>query len=599
MTDWAGRAENALSWSGQELNAPEAAALRVEQLRSLSKGQPTNMVLALSVVALLTITYWDVVGPQRVLIWSAAAVGASAWFLWNWWRRRDRALPKTIGQNLAKNATTKGFLYGLVWGSAGVLLFAPEYPVYQLLLLTILCGAAAAGAIMLAAVPMASIAYTVPVLLPFAVTSLLQQGTLDFALTAGAVVFGLTVTAAILRIQRGFLENARVRAANESLLEDLDATRADLMDVMTRAHEALAIFDANDRLVICNEAYQKFPHGRSINVMPGMPYEMLLREPVPPTFINGEEIAPEDYTDIRLQQRRTGKVLEQKRGDRWYMASDYPSRGGGTVSTYLDITDIKEREEALIQAKINAEYSSRAKSRFLALMSHELRTPLNAIIGFAEILETESFGAHSNPQYKEYAGSIHEAGAHLLNIINDILDLSKIEAGKMELQYEEIDVPSLIDDAVRYVRHSADRAGLNVVLDIPEDLPSLTADLRNVRQILLNLLSNAIKFSDSGGKVVVMAEAGNDGLYLQIKDQGVGIAAADLEKVLEPFGQAHSQITSHQRGTGLGLPLVRSMMRLHGGELHLESELGAGTTATLHFPPDRIAGEQIDTSRAP
>ena len=251
----------------------------------------------------------------------------------------------------------------------------------------------------------------------------------------------------------------------------------------------------------------------------------------------------------------------------------------------------KRVESQLVEAKNSAESASRAKSEFLANMSHELRTPLNAIIGFSEILKQEPLGPLGHASYREYVRDVHESGVHLLKIINDILDLSKIEVGKLSLNEMPIDLRDAVESCMRIVRERAATAGLDLTADLSAQLPILNADERMVKQVLLNLLSNAIKFTAAGGSVRVSAGINADcGMFIRIADSGIGIAPADIEMALQPFVQIDSTLQRKYQGTGLGLPLARSMVEMHGGRFIIESTVGAGTTITVHFPPERSLG---------
>lgn len=252
-----------------------------------------------------------------------------------------------------------------------------------------------------------------------------------------------------------------------------------------------------------------------------------------------------------------------------------------------DITERKHTEERLQRASEAAEAANRAKSRFLATMSHELRTPLNAVIGFSEVLAEEVYGPIENDRYKEYVHDILLSGRQLLDLINDILDLSKVEAGKMQIEEEVVELAPLAETAVRSLAEQARRRDIAIECDIPSTTVIL-ADRRVCRQILLNLLSNAVKFSRPGGKVVVDAEQGADGvLCLKVSDQGIGLCEDELPKVTEAFYKAGNQCLSEQAGSGLGLSLVKLFAELHGGALDIESALDVGTTVMVCFPPER------------
>ena len=247
----------------------------------------------------------------------------------------------------------------------------------------------------------------------------------------------------------------------------------------------------------------------------------------------------------------------------------------------------KEEAEA---ARGLAEAASQAKSEFLATMSHELRTPLNAVIGFSQIMMTETLGPIGSPQYRDYSKDIHDSGVHLLEIINDILDLSKAEAGKLELDEDWVDVGDAVSAACRLIGPRAERAQLSVVERIPANLPPLWADERKLKQILLNLVSNSVKFTPAGGRVEVSASIEPaDGLSILVQDTGIGIPSSDLERVLEPFVQVENSLTRSYQGSGLGLPLAAKMTELHGGKLSIASQLGRGTLVRLAFPAERIA----------
>jgi PAS domain S-box-containing protein len=255
------------------------------------------------------------------------------------------------------------------------------------------------------------------------------------------------------------------------------------------------------------------------------------------------------------------------------------------VGILQDVTNRIRTEENLREAKNLAELANRAKSEFLAAMSHDLRTPLNAIIGFSEVMQLELFGPLGATQYASYAKDIHESGRHLLEIINDILDLSKIEAGRMELTPEPVDVGEIVDAATRFVAGRAQTGGVALRSALQEGLPKLLIDRRAILRILVNLLTNAVKFTLKGGSVTISATGAESGwVALDIADTGIGIAAKNLKRVLEPFVQAEDAQSRSQQGTGLGLPIAKGLVERSGGEFKLESELGRGTTVKLRLP---------------
>jgi PAS domain S-box-containing protein len=262
---------------------------------------------------------------------------------------------------------------------------------------------------------------------------------------------------------------------------------------------------------------------------------------------------------------------------------------GSMVAVYTDITEIRRTERALREAKEAAEFANRAKSEFLANMSHELRTPLNAIIGFAQAMR-HGIKGQLPEAYRDYAQHIDDSGRHLLSLINDILDLAKIEAGKRELTEEWLDLGALAAGCGRMMADRAAEAGIDLRVQAAPALPALLADERAVRQIALNLLSNAIKFTKRGGAVVVRAGLDPDGtLALAVADTGIGMDPAKVPHALQPFAQIENIMTRTQAGTGLGLPMVKALVELHGGRIEIDTALGRGTTVTVLFPAARAA----------
>lgn len=259
------------------------------------------------------------------------------------------------------------------------------------------------------------------------------------------------------------------------------------------------------------------------------------------------------------------------------------------------ITELEQTRDALertstdlTEALIAADAANKTKSQFLAAMSHELRTPLNAVIGFSEIMEVETFGPLGSPKYKQYAHDIHSSGSHLLSLINDILDLSRLDAGQADLKDDSVDMGALAVETLRMVATQAKAAGVTLVNEISPALPVVTADNRRICQVLLNLLSNAVKFTPAGGTVSVRCVQDARGLVTSVTDTGIGIAPENIARAFERFGQVDSTLARKYEGSGLGLPLARELIELHGGTLTLESILNEGTIATFVLPAERI-----------
>ena len=382
------------------------------------------------------------------------------------------------------------------------------------------------------------------------------------------------------------------------------AAEARLRDAIDSVSEAFALWDRHGRLLLCNKNYRDFFSLDPRILKPGATREQVNR--LAQIAIRHETPAPDGRRGVREAELNDG---------RWMQISERRTAEGGLVMTAADITAIKTQEEArrlneeqLQRAvhsleesqaqlselarkyeneKVRAEAANKAKSEFLANMSHELRTPLNAINGFSEIMVGEMFGPLGDRRYKEYSQDILSSGQHLLALINDILDMSKIEAGKMSLKFEPISLEEVCEDALRLVRNRAEATGLSLVLNFPH-LPEIEADYRALKQVLLNLLSNAIKFTPRGGTVTVHAEPRRDALgeciRVSVQDTGIGIAEDDLARLAQPFEQIETQHAKTQQGTGLGLALTKSLVEMHGGELDLKSAPGEGTTVSFTLP---------------
>jgi two-component system cell cycle sensor histidine kinase PleC len=381
------------------------------------------------------------------------------------------------------------------------------------------------------------------------------------------------------------------------------AAEVRLQGAIESVPEAFALWDRQGRLVLCNQNFRRFFSLAPRMLKPGASRQsverlmrLAFRQESPP--LPGEE-----GREVELADGRWVQIAERRTGD------------GGFVVTCVDVTALKQQEEGrrlneeqlqravvglersreeaaeLAQKyaaeKVRAEAANQAKSEFLANMSHELRTPLNAINGFSEMMLGEMFGPLGDARYKDYIQDILNSGQHLLALINDVLDMSKIEAGKMNLRFEPVRLDELAEDAMRLIKNRAETAGLRVAIDVPA-LPEVDGDYRALKQVLLNLLSNAVKFTPRGGVITLMAEGRRDAMgdrvKISVRDTGIGIAPHDLARLARPFEQIESQQSKTQQGTGLGLALSKSLIEMHGGMLEIESQPGAGTTVSFLLP---------------
>jgi two-component system cell cycle sensor histidine kinase PleC len=294
----------------------------------------------------------------------------------------------------------------------------------------------------------------------------------------------------------------------------------------------------------------------------------------------------ETYIARRLEQHRNpGPVVERRLKDgRWEQVREQRLSDGGLLLVILDVTKEKAREAALTEAKSLAEEANRAKTDFLSTMSHELRTPLNAIIGFSDLMVNGVFGPIGSPKYVEYAEDVHRSGHLLLDMINEILDLSKIEAGRYELYPEDVSVARLVEDCVSVLSIIAQQREVELTFTA-NDLLVVEADERAFKQVMLNLLSNAVKFTPAGGSVRLEATTASDGtIAIVVADTGIGIAAADLDRIFEPFRRGEASVSRAHEGTGLGLAITKHLVELSHGRLALESQVGQGTKVTVWLP---------------
>ncbi len=364
-----------------------------------------------------------------------------------------------------------------------------------------------------------------------------------------------------------------------------------LVDAIDSTDEGFAVYGADGKLSAFNKDYQaRLPTGFDFEV--GAHFDEITRRIVAAgTRIVGPDgqLLPKGEAPP-MERFMRGPVEQLLPDGRWLRVSARPTRAGGVVVTTVDITERRRVQDAERRALQAAADAARAKSDFLANMSHELRTPLNAIIGFSEMMGAQMLGPLSD-RYREYANDITGSARHLLALISDVLDLSKVEAGRMDLADDAVDIAEVTHACVTMIAPQAEQGRLAVRTDFPVDLPRLRGDRRRIVQIVLNLLTNAVKFTPAGGSVELGARRERGGLTVTIADTGIGIAAEDIPRVMQDWGQAHSELSRSGEGTGLGLPLSRRLMELHGGTLQLQSQPGVGTTVSLWFPADRVMAE--------
>jgi two-component system cell cycle sensor histidine kinase PleC len=394
---------------------------------------------------------------------------------------------------------------------------------------------------------------------------------------------------------------------------------ARLRDAVETISEAFVLWDRDNCLVMCNSKYQQFHGLPDDTVRPGSPYDEVIAAASEPIVSKRVAVAGTHDDDSRTYEA-------QIEDGRWLHINERRTRDGGYVSVGTDITVLKESQQRLADSehqlkasvaelrlsrreleqqkqqlvdlaekyaleKNRAEAANRAKSEFLANISHELRTPLNAVIGFSEVMQQALFGPLGHPKYQEYARDIYASGAYLLEVINDILDMSKIEAGRMSLDAGNIDLADIVEDSMKVVSQAAAERNISLARHGPQHLV-LEADRRALKQVFLNLLSNAVKFTRDGGSVDVHLSRSRGHVKIAIKDTGIGIPEADIAKLGRPFEQVENQFSKSHQGSGLGLAISRALVELHGGALRINSREGQGTTVTCTLPVRPVLADE-------
>jgi signal transduction histidine kinase/CheY-like chemotaxis protein/HAMP domain-containing protein len=426
----------------------------------------------------------------------------------------------------------------------------------------------------------------------------ITQGQLDVAIpNAGRDEIG-GMTRALAMLRDSLIESHRLEQERQRAEAEARRAQAQLSEAIEAISEGFALYDADDRLVVCNSRFKEMYVGTGLEIQPGIQHETILRKAAETGIVP----LPPDKRDAWIAERLDrhcnpkGAFEQQRSHGVWLKISERRTADGGNVGVLTDITELKDRElqlgelvDRLADARDAAMEATVAKSRFLANMSHELRTPLNAVIGITEMLieDTEEADNHSA---REPLERILRAGKHLLQLINEVLDLSKIEAGKLEITYETVDVAARVNDLVGEVEPLAQKNANRFVVECPSDIGTVRSDPTRLRQIILNLLGNACKFTEHGRVSLSVSRSRSNGeefISFRVADTGIGMTEEQLGKLFQEFSQADNSTTRKYGGTGLGLAISDRLCRMMGGTIEVESKLGVGTTFTMRVPADR------------
>jgi signal transduction histidine kinase/CheY-like chemotaxis protein/HAMP domain-containing protein len=412
------------------------------------------------------------------------------------------------------------------------------------------------------------------------------------------------MTRALAMLRESLIESHRLERDRQRAEADARRAQTQLGEAIEAISEGFALYDADDRLVISNSRFREMYGGTGLEIKPGTSYEDILRAAARAGFIPAASDRPDTWLTERLDRHRNPRGAFEQQRDRgvWLKISERRTADGGIVGVFTDITELKDRElqlgqlvDRLADARDAAMEATVAKSRFLANMSHELRTPLNAIIGITEMLmeDAEDTGDHSA---REPLDRITRAGRHLLQLINEVLDLSKIEAGKLEINYEQVALASLVGDVVGEAEPLAAKNGNRLQVECAADIGTVRSDPTRLRQIMLNLLSNACKFTQQGSvSLLVRREPPDIGNWISIRviDTGIGMTSEQLGRLFQEFSQADNSTTRKYGGTGLGLAISDRLCRLMGGTIEVESKPGVGTTFIVRLPANEIGAPDV------
>ncbi len=573
--------------SAVQAGLPEAREIRRQQMAALIRQTPINSGVSMTTSLVIAATYWSISPRPLLLIWLVVIWAMSALHLSRWHLYRRRPPSGHISRRGPRRAVIWAVLSGCVWASS--LLFFWNAPItHQIVLMIVIAGMLAGASSSLAAIPSVAVAFVLTSISPYIVYFTLQWDVVFLALAVMSLVMTLAMLMSSHLVHQQFIESVRTHFANQAQLAQFHAERDDWLEISDTS-EAFALYDEKHRLLMWNENFRRILSLPESALFRGARRIDILRQCAPPVEVADGARTLENWIESRLKLHAAtpATVVDRLSNGRSLKSSARKTARGHTATTHIDITELKENEAALIRAEEEAVQANAAKSEFLANMSHELRTPLNAIIGFSEVMMDQLLGKIGTPRYLEYSKNINDSGRHLLDLISDILDLSRVEAGRMDLWRRPVDMRQTVEACRQLVLPAAEEGGVEVAVkaDCCQEWPLLFADETKIKQILINILSNAIKFTPKGGTVSVQSNRAENGDFtFSVSDTGIGIAPDSLPLVLEPFRRLEPSHRRRYPGTGLGLPLAKALVELHDGKLTIESTPDVGTTVTVSLP---------------
>lgn len=487
----------------------------------------------------------------NVLIWYTPIFLMGLVQILSWLKMRNAPPPKRVTGSYLRKAEIATLFVGTVWGSASLFLSGDGEAAHLIFVWMMQAGMAAGLTSLLSPVPRITARFAFACLIPVTVINFARGG--DYSLTIA--ILGLVFLAALVHGSINSYEQLRSIVAT---VHESRQARENLADAIESSNDAFAFYNSDEQLLIANARHRHWFGNDK------------------PQFQTGEESVP---------------VL--LKNGRWLMRSSRETGKGGAVVVHTDITALKTRERELIEAQREAVEADAAKSRFLSTMSHELRTPMNIILGFSKLMKGDSKIRLSETDIREYSDNIHTSGTHLLKLINDIIDYSKVGLDRIAINPTEVDTKALLTEAITLAAGFENQSTLDTFdVAVSSKLSTLMADETALKRILINLITNAIRFNREGKKVIIRAGLDAEGQpFIAVRDFGCGIAESKLERVFEAFYQGDSNLDRQYGGTGLGLTLCRHLARLLSGDVELKSRLGVGTTAVLTLPKSALVGD--------